>query len=148
MGQIKFDGLVQAPIDKTFDTYTDFGAVAERVPDITKVELVGGEAGQIGALWSETRIMFGKEATEVLEVTDVTKPTRFAIGCESCGSAYETVYTFAPEGNATRVSMVTTVKPLTLVAKLMTPIAFLMSGVMKKCLLKDFEALKPHAEGT
>ena len=51
-----------------------------------------------------------------------------------------------PEGNGSKLTMDMTTKPRTLLGKLMTPLELLMSGMMKKIVMKDLETKKAYVE--
>lgn len=62
------------------------------VENIEAIEVVerldeGGGFG-LGTTWRETRTMFGKKATEVMEVTEFEEGVRYATSAESHGSKY------------------------------------------------------------
>lgn len=146
MAKIELSTQINAPVDRVFDLFTDFERMSERVPQIKRLEvLTEGPVGK-GTRFRETRVMFGKEATETLEVTDFQPGRRCAIGCDTCGSRFETVFTFRPQGGGTLVEQVTTCTPLTFMAKVMTPLSLMMMGPMKKAMQGDLDTMKRVAE--
>ena len=61
---------ISAPHQAVFEKFTDFAHVAENVRGIERMEiLTDGPIGQ-GTRFRETRIMFNREATEEMEITD------------------------------------------------------------------------------
>jgi len=137
---------IAAPTATVFALASDVRSWVGRVKAIKKIEvLTQGDVG-LGTKWRETRVMFGREATEKLEFTAFSRGKSYTVGCESCGAKYKTAFEFIPEGAGTRVQVTMTVKPLTFFAKLMSPLGALMMGPMKKLLLGDLEDLKREAE--
>ncbi len=56
---------------------------------------------------------------------------------------YSTLFSFTPDGDGTKVSWSFSGTAQTLGAKMMSPIfSVLMKGTMKKCVLRDLEALR------
>ncbi len=134
---------VSAPIDRVFEVYTELDKAAERIPDITSLEVLSeGPFGE-GTRWRETRVMFKKEATEEMWVTGFDPPRSYDVEAESHGMHYSTHFSFTPEGDGTKVSWSFSGTAQTLGAKMMSPIfSVLMKGTMKKCVLRDLEALR------
>jgi hypothetical protein len=90
--------------------------------------------------------MFGREASEEMYFSAFEPPKRYEVRCESCGAEYRSVFAFRPDGAGTVVDMTFDAKPVSFFAKLMSPLAFLMMGGMKKCMDQDLEDLKKAAE--
>lgn len=137
---------IKSPPETVFEVFTDLEHASERIPAIKSLEVVtDGPVGQ-GTRFRETRVMFGKEATEEMEITRFEPPRSYAVTCGSCGALFETTFTFTPENGGTRVDQHTSSRAVSFGAKLMSPLSFLMMGAMKKMMLKDMEALKDHCE--
>ena len=147
MATITVSTNVSAPIDQVFAVFTDIDKLAERIPAITALEkLTEGPFGE-GTRWRETRLMFKKEATEEMWVTGFDSPNRYTVVAESHGMRYATVFLFTTEGDGTNVSWTFTGTALTFGAKIMAPIFnLMMTGIMKKCMRGDLEALREVCE--
>jgi hypothetical protein len=146
MSRITITRTVRAPRERTFGVFTDFEHAEENLSGVTKLEvLTDGPVGR-GTTFRETRIIFKKEATEELTVTEYDPPESIAIGCTSCGVEYSTVYRFRPVEQGTEAELVMTGRPLTLAAKLLSPLSALMAGSMKKLIAKDMDELAAVAE--
>ena len=139
--------LVAAPIEHVFGVYTDLEKAAERIPDITALELLTeGPVGE-GTRWRETRVMFKKEAVEEMWISSFDPPRRYTVEANSHGMKYETLFEFEPEDGGTRVTWTFDGTPLTFGTKIMAPIFGLMlNGTMKKCMQRDLEALRAVCE--
>ena len=135
MAGIKLTRQIAAPVDAVYREFTDIANVWEHIEDITKIEMLTDGPLRAGTRFRETRIMrmfmTKTEATEEFEVTAVEPNKRFAMTSESCGCRYDMEHRFTPEGDGTRVDFAMSAKPLTFVAKLMTPLGWLMQGMMK-----------------
>jgi len=137
---------VGAPPERTFDVFTDLEKAPDRVEGIVKLDiLTDGPVGK-GTRFRETRIMFRREATEEMEITEFETGKRYAVEAESCGAHFKTTFTFAASSTGTRVDMVTETRALTFFARLMSPLGALMMAPMKKVMLADMKNLKAAAE--
>jgi len=143
MADITVSTHVSAPIERAFEVYTDLENAVERIPDITALEVLSEGPFGNGTRWRETRVMFKKEATEEMWVTGFDPPKSYSVEAESHGMHYSTLFTFTPDGNGTKVSWNFSGTAQTTGAKIMAPIFnVLMKGTMKKCMLRDLEALR------
>ena len=134
---------VAAPIEETFKAFTELDKAVERIPAITAIEILSEGPFGIGTRWRETRIMFKKEATEEMWVTEFTPPNSYTVEAQSHGMKYSTIFEFAPVGEGTRVSWTFSGQALSLGAKLMAPLFnLLLKSTMKKCMLSDLEGIR------
>ncbi len=148
MPSLTIERTVNAPAAHVFARYTDLPNAAAMIPAIKKLDiLTPGPVGK-GTRFRETRVMFGKEATETMEITAFDPPRAYTIEGDSCGSHYSTTFTFAPAGGgaATRMTMHFVCRAQTLTAKLLAPLSLLMMGFMRKALEGDVDAMKAAAE--
>ena len=137
---------VDQPVERVFERFSDLANAADHVSGITNIEfLTDGPVG-VGTRFKETRVMFGREATEEMTVTDFQPNQAYTIGCESCGCEYRTEFRFHPHGAGTEVEIEMETRALTLFAKILSPLSRLMAGTVKKCVDQDLEDLKVGLE--
>ena len=140
MKEVVVRRVLPAPPEKAFAACTDLEAAPDRIRAIVKMEVLGGGEIGVGTRFRETRVMFGREATEEMEITDWAPPKGFVVEARSHGTHYRTVYSFEPEGaDATTVTLRFGAEPQTFFAKIM---GFVFSGMMKtveKCLVDDLD---------
>ena len=146
MGAIIVTKRFDSSPDAVFRTLTDLEHAAEHVSGIKKLELLTDGPVGLGTRFRETRMMFKKEATEEMEITAFDPGRSYTVECESCGCHYSTEIRCEPQGAGTEVTMDMHYRPLTFMAKMMTPLGILMSGSLKKLFEKDLEDLKRHSE--
>lgn len=145
--RITLNEFIDADPDRTFEVFSDIANAPDRVSGIKQVTmLTDGPIGR-GARFRETRVMFGKDATEDLEFTEFQPPKSYTIGCESCGVYFTSTFTFTPEAGGTRVAMDMRSRSLSLKAKLMAPMCVLFAGSAKKAMRQDLLDLKAFSEG-
>ncbi|MBX9626344.1 MAG: SRPBCC family protein [Gemmataceae bacterium] len=137
---------VAAPPAETFAVFSDLDHAAGRIAEIVRIEkLTPGPVG-VGTRFKETRVMFGREATETFEFTEYTPGVAYAFVGVNCGVEYRCRFAFAPEGAGTRVDVTFRTRALNLWAKLFTPLAYLMRGMMRRCMARDLDQLRAAAE--
>jgi uncharacterized protein YndB with AHSA1/START domain len=138
---------VAAPPERVFAAFTDYAHIAEHVSAIQRVELLTEGPVGVGTRFRETRTMFGREATETMEVTAFDPPRSFTLEANSCGAHWSMVHRFQPERGGTHVTLEMTLRPVSFLAKVMSPLSRLMAGSMLKCIQQDFDDMKCAIEG-
>jgi len=71
---------IAAPSALVWSVVTDIERAAENIPAIKSVEILDGPRTGKGLRWRETRVMFGREATEVMEIAEWKPPTSHLSG--------------------------------------------------------------------
>lgn len=127
---------------------TDIEHSADRLSGITKIEMLSEGPFGVGTRWRETRVMFGKEATEEMVVTEYVPGDHYSVAAESCGSQYRSVLRWEPHGEGTNVAMEFGATPVSLFAKLMSPLMGFMKKTLVKCIETDLDDLACAAEST
>jgi uncharacterized protein YndB with AHSA1/START domain len=140
--------MIEAPRDRVFAAATDLQRWPETMSQIKQLEvLTEGEVGT-GTRFRETRVMYGREATEEMEITAFEPPSRYTVEANSHGVRYISTFHFVdhPSGG-TQVTMTFDGQPQTLSAKLL---GGLMKPMIKKAILRsvtqDLEELKDTIE--
>jgi carbon monoxide dehydrogenase subunit G len=97
---------IQAPRIIVWQLISDIEGSDENISGIKKIEILEKpKDGLIGLKWEETRIMFGKTATEVMWITDVDDGFSYKTRAEGPGVIYISSMSLAEEGNQTRLTM-------------------------------------------
>jgi len=146
MGQLSVKKYIEAPVAEVFARAADFAGAAERISGITKMEMLTEGPVGIGTRFRETRIMFGKEATEEMEITVFEPEKRYGLAAESHGTRYYSEFLFAASGSGTDVEMTFQATPLTFFAKIMSVLMRPMMKMMAKLCLQDLSDLKASIE--
>ena len=149
MPQLTLNLTVEASPEEVFRVFSDFRHAADLVSGITKIEILTDGPIGTGTRFLETRLMFNKEATEEMEITAMEPNKSYTLGCDSCGCTYSSTFRFTPNGNGTNVEFHMDARPISLFAKIMSPVTALMFGpMMRKCMTKDMAELKAAVEGS
>ena len=139
---------IDAPVDEVFAVFADFEHAAERIDGIKVLDVLTGGPIGVGSRFRETRVMFGKEATEEMEITAFERGRSYTVECTSHGSHYTSVYTFEPRHDGTDVTLSFDVEAISLFAKLMSPIAGTLVKAMQKLMVEDIDDLQRYLEAS
>jgi len=149
MKKISVSREIAAPADVLWTIMTDLDSFEETISAIESVEsLSEGSDFEIGTKWRETRTMFGKQATEVMWVTEIDPGRSYVVNAESHGSKYTTSMTVAPTGdNACEVTMEFGAEAVGTMAKVMTAtIGRFFENATKKAFAQDLDDIAAVAE--
>ncbi len=138
---------IDAPIEKVFKTFTNLDILELNLKGIQELDILQGPAQmEVGTRWKETRLMFGKIATEEMWVTKIENNKNCIIEAESHGTHYTSNYIFVSKDRGTLLKQSFEGEPLTLPAKIMSPIALLMKKSLTRMLYQDMLELKTAIE--
>ena len=70
----------------------------------------------------------------------------YTVHCDSHGTRYISRYVFEPVDGQTRVTMDFQAKPVTVAARLLSPLGRIMMNSVEKCMRADLDDLKAVAE--
>ena len=146
MGSVVVEGQINARVEQVFAVMSDIPNAANMISGITKIEMLTEGAVGVGTRWKETRLMFGKEATEEMGITEFIPNHSYVVESDSCGARYRTEIRFFAAAGGTKVRMDFGAKPQTLFAKVMQPLSWMMRGAILKCLEKDLADVKTICE--
>lgn len=101
--EIEATHAVQAPAAVVWAVVTDLEGspeVLSAVEAVEAVERLDDLTGfQVGTRWRETRTMFGKQATDMMEVTEIDPGHRSTVVAESGSTTYTSTITVTPSGS-------------------------------------------------
>ncbi len=138
---------IDAPPDVVFDTALDIPRWPAIISAITSTEMLSEGPLQVGSRFRETRIMFGREASEDMTIAELDRPRRYVFTAENHGARYLSEHDLIPDGEATRFIMRFSGTPASLTARLMAPLGWFLAGTMRKMIAGDLEDLKKAVEG-
>ena len=139
---------IEKPREDVWKAITDIENAQGRISSIVAIEVLEKpEAGFVGFKWKETRKMFGKEATEIMWVTDSVENEYYSTRAESHGSVYVSRLSLTESAGITTLTMSFSGEAQSLVARILsTLMGFLIKGSMKKELQKDLVDIKNYVE--
>lgn len=147
---------IDATQEAVFAAAGNFPDAAAFISAIDSVEMLtpakDGLPIGVGTSFKETRTMFGKQATETMEVTEFDPPRAYTLSALSCGVQYHSRVTVLEEqpgtgGGGCRLSYDIKGTPVSLFAKIVGPImGVMMKGAMRKAMEKDLADIKNYVE--
>jgi carbon monoxide dehydrogenase subunit G len=151
---VRLSRVVNSPAERVWTVLTDLERAPEVLSSVTAVEILSQSADGaapygVGTRWRETRTMMGNAATEEMWVAAAEAPHRTVVKASSRGADYETVFTLAARGAATRVDvefsaeMPSASRVKRVLVAVAAPIA---SRVTKQMLAKDLADIAAAAE--
>lgn len=134
--------------EKVFDGLTNLDGARDWMKGLVRIEKIKGERVETGAVWRETRKMFGKEATEEFEVTAVIQNKEIRLRVDGTkGSSKKGEYLFRylleEKNGGTDVTLNGEIVGLKGFSALFGK---LFAGMFKKACRKDLLALKQYLE--
>lgn len=104
--EIEVEHTTTASPAAVWSVVTDLAGSAATLSGVTSVErLDDGDAFAVGTRWRETRVLFGKEATEELVVTDVDEGRSYTVEADNRGTHYTSQLFVEPTDGGSTVRM-------------------------------------------
>ncbi len=141
---------IATPPESVWSIIADIEASQSVIQGIDSIEILEPASGPsiTGLKWRETRTMFGREATEVMWITDAKENAHYDTRAESHGAVYTTRLAIEPTPTGSTLSMTFEGIPQTTGAKVMWALTgWMAKGAMKKALAADLADIKASAEG-
>jgi carbon monoxide dehydrogenase subunit G len=135
MTTVTVTNKLEAPVDQVFAAFTDIEHNAGRVSGIKNVEVL-----------STGEFLMGRLDDAEMEVTAFEKGRHYTITHYKAGAKIDTVFAFAPEGDATQVSITFALENQGLPPGLLSPVSWAIAGKVKEALSKDLSDMKKSVE--
>ena len=144
---VKATEQINASSDIVWQIVTDIDNAADNIKAITDARVLERpESGLIGLKWQETRVMFGKEATETMWISAAEDGKWYETTANNCGAIYTSRVELKDLGGSTELSMSFSAQPVSLSARLFSVIGFLFTASIKKAFAEDLKDIKRLAE--
>jgi hypothetical protein len=134
--------------EDVWSAITDFERCGDFISSIINLEVLNRpETGLVGLKWKETRLMFGKEATETMWITDAVENQYYFTRAESHGAVYISRLILTEDRGRTTLTMSFLSAPQSMAAKVFAPLmGVLLKKSMERELLKDLVDIKRYVE--
>jgi len=134
--------------EEVWKVITDFKNSPNYIKSIVNVEIIEQPKDTlVGFKWKETRVMFGKEATEIMWITDSVENEYYQTRAESHGSIYISKLSIEHIEQITKLTMSFSSEATTFIVKLISLLmGFVIKGSMKKAINKDLTDIKTYLE--
>jgi carbon monoxide dehydrogenase subunit G len=146
MTPVTVSNKLEAPVEQVFAAFTDIEHNAGRVSGIKNVEMLTTGGFQLGARWRETREILGRLDDAEMEITAFESGRGYTITHYKGGAKIDTVFTFAPDGEGTQVSITFALENQGLPPGLLSPVSWAIAGKVKEALSKDLSDMKKSVE--
>jgi hypothetical protein len=151
--QYSFQQYIKAPRRPVFEALVDLDQIRKWTPNLLTVEHVSGPESDVGDRRKEVRKMFGREATEFIEITDMKKPGRLNMyidGSEGTTGRGEFYFTYwldeaGPQKAETKLTLECRIEQMGWFGSLLFK---LFSGSFSRAMERDLDALAKHIEST
>ena len=143
MSTITVTKHIEAPKELVFETISDIQNFSQAVPDIKNVEFLTEQKYGVGTKFKETRDMNGREASTILEVTELVENAHIRLVSDTMGTVWDSVFTVERREDGTELTLIMDAKAYKFLPKIINP---LMKSFMKKALEKDMVAVKKYCE--
>lgn len=137
---------IAAPVDRVFSLFTDLEHCAGLVTGIKKIDMLTSGPFGLRTRWLETREVMGREVTEELEVTAFEMNHAYTVTNDAHGARVDTHFLFEPAGAGTEVRIVFSLAPQTFLTMLVSPLAWVVAGKVRKALEDEVLDYKRVAE--
>ena len=139
---------IAAPPERVWQVITDLDGSPDVMSAITAVERIDGGPGfDVGTRWRETRTMFGREATEEMEVTAIDPGRSYTVEAESTGARYVSTFLVEAHESGSRLTMSFSGTPKGIVGRMLAAtVGRLLAGTTTKAIQQDLEDIAAAAE--
>lgn len=146
--KVTVDIEIEKPKEVIWSAITDIENCSNMISSIIDLKILNQpEDGVVGLKWKETRLMFGKEASEIMWITEAVENEYYCTRAESHGSVYITKLSLIETGSNTLLTMSFTGEAQTLIVKIVSAcMGVFIRSSMKKALQKDLEDIKKYVE--
>jgi uncharacterized protein YndB with AHSA1/START domain len=144
--ETKVEIEIGAPPTIVYATATDVAQWPQFISGIEQVEILTAGPIQVGTRFRETRIMFGRRASEEMAVAALEPPHRFVLTAENHGTRYVATHEIVSAGAVSRLMLTFEGKPVAMAARLFSIIGLLFMGAVTRKLEADLQQLKAEAE--
>jgi len=139
--RIEVEEATTAAPEVAFATATDIARWPQFITGIDSVEILTTGPVAVGTRFRETRLMHGRMTVKKLEA-----PRLFVLSALSHGTHFRAEHRFEPDGDGTRMTVLFEGRPMTLLARLLTPLALLVIGSVRREIAADLAGLAREAE--
>ncbi len=139
---------VSAPAPRVWEVMVALDEAPAMITGIGSIDRVSGPEFDVGTRWRETRTVFGKEATEEMEVTSIEPGHSYTVEADGKGARYTSVMAVSPSGDeASEISMSLDAEPTGVGSRILSAtIGRLFAGATKKMIAGDLEDIARAAE--
>ena len=137
---------MKAPVGTVFELFTDIEHGVEHVSGIKEIKILSPGPFSLGTRWLESRDILGGLDDAEMEVTNFEKDSHYTVTHHKAGLRIETIFTFEPVPDGTKVSIEFDLDGQGLPPGLLSPLEWAISGKVRHLLEDDLADLKAAVE--
>lgn len=138
---------IRAPRARVWEIITDIENAAETISAITELTVLERpNQGLLGLKWTETRVMFGKDAQETMWISAAEDQQWYETTAENHGAIYKSRLEIRDADEGVELSMRFDATPTNFKSRIMCGMFSLFQGSAKKALQQDLKDIKARAE--
>lgn len=141
---------IDASPQAVWDVISDIEHSASTIGGIDRIDLLEPANGPsiVGLKWRETRSWRGREATEVIWITEAREPSHYAARAESGGALYTSRFQVEPAPDGSRLTMSFHARPLTTAARVLWALTgWMAKRALARTIDQDLADVKAAVEG-
>lgn len=146
MTTVTVAATVAAPLERVFEVFTDLESGAERVSNIQEIEVLTTGGFGLGTRWLETRDVLSQLDSAEMEVTAFERNRTYTITHHKAGTRIDTVFTFEPFEDGTKVRIEFDLDSHGLPPGLLAPLGWAIAGKVRDVISRDLADLKESIE--
>jgi carbon monoxide dehydrogenase subunit G len=148
MSELSVSREVAVSPESLWDLITDLDRSPNVISAVTAVErLDDGTGFGVGTRWQETRQIFGKDSTEILEVTAIDPGRSYTVETDNLGAHYRSVISVESSPGGSTITIAFGAESTGTVSKVLAgTIGKLFEGGTRKALVKDLDDIAVVAE--
>jgi uncharacterized protein YndB with AHSA1/START domain len=147
MATIKVSNVIDAPLERVFQMFTDIEHGPAHVSDIKRIEILTPGPIRRGTRWRETRNLVGVQDSAEMEITSFERNRMYTITHHKAGVQVDTSFWFEPVDGGTNVSIEFELEPGGVPPGFLAPLGWAIEGKVKQVLSHDLADLKHAIEG-
>ncbi|MBQ4835795.1 SRPBCC family protein [Pseudoalteromonas luteoviolacea] len=139
---------IKSPKMRVWSVITDIENAATWLSNIKSIEIIDSpESGINGLKWKEVRNFCGKEASEIMWITNSIENDHYCVRAESHGAVYLSQLSINESDEVTTLTMSFKAEPQTFLAKLLSKIMnrFVLNSLIKE-IQRDLKDIKDYVE--
>ncbi len=144
MAYVDLSLFIAAPVETVFDAIAHPENFERVAPQLKRIEFLSETRRGTGTSFRETRVMKGRETVTQLEITEYAENDRVRMVTDSHGTVWDTLFTVAPDGDGTRLTLSMDARPHVWSQKLMVP---LIRKMVARAVEDDMQGVKSWCEG-
>jgi len=135
--------MINAPIDRVFETISTPEHFKKAVPQIIDIEFLSDQHTGIGTKFKETRLMNKRAVSTVLEIVSQETNAHIRMVSKAGGTIWDSTFSTEAEANGVQLRLVMTALPQNFLAKMTLG---MLKKMLEKALKRDLEAVKAYCE--